>query len=307
MKTVVFAYHNMGVVGLDALERAGFEIAAVFTHKDDPNENCWFASVSKWAQKRGLPVKCPEDIRTPQYTDFISQLAPEMIFSFYWRTMLPDEILRIPEMGAYNLHGSLLPYYRGRAPVNWALLNGEKQTGVTLHKMVKKSDAGEIVGQRVVPISVDDTALSLFGKLCAAAGELLDEVLPLMKTGKFPLIKQDISRGSCFGRRTPEDGRISWEWPAERIYNLIRAVTKPYPGAFCVMPDAEKMILWWGVPEEAKKEGLLSGSLTIEDKMVFVQAGEGRIRLLNIRIGEQELAGDGIFRYFENKEGMKLL
>jgi UDP-4-amino-4-deoxy-L-arabinose formyltransferase/UDP-glucuronic acid dehydrogenase (UDP-4-keto-hexauronic acid decarboxylating) len=306
MKTVVFAYHNMGIVGLNALKKAGFEIAVVFSHEDDPDENCWFDSVSDWAKKRGIPVKCPENIRSPEYTDFISQLSPEMIFSFYYRYMLPDEILSIPKMGAYNLHGSLLPDYRGRAPVNWVLVNGEKQTGVTLHKMVKKADAGEIVGQRVVPISFDDTALTLFGKLCVAAGELLDEILSLMKTGKVPLIKQDLSKGSYFGGRRPEDGRICWAWSAERIYNLIRAVTEPYPGAFCIMPDGAKMTLWWGAPEEVKKEGLLPGSITIEDKMVFVQAKEGRIKLLNIQIGEQKIAGDGIFQYFKNKEGMKL-
>jgi UDP-4-amino-4-deoxy-L-arabinose formyltransferase/UDP-glucuronic acid dehydrogenase (UDP-4-keto-hexauronic acid decarboxylating) len=306
MKTVVFAYHNMGIVGLEALVRAGFEMPVVFTHKDDPNENCWFASVSEWAQKRGIPCKCPEDVRSPEWVDFILRLAPEMIFSFYWRTMLPDTILSIPKMGAYNLHGSLLPYYRGRAPVNWVLVNGETQTGVTLHRMVKQADAGEIVGQRGAPIAFDDTALSLFNKLCAAAGDLLDEVLPQMKAGDFPLIKQDLFQGSYFGRRTPEDGRISWKWPALRIYNLIRAVTKPYPGAFCVMPDGEKMVVWWGMPDKARSAGLLPGQISVEDQTVFVGAGEGAISLLDIQIGDQELTGDGIFRYFEDKEEMRI-
>ena len=136
-----------------------------------------------------------------------------MIFSFYYRHMIPEEILRIPPQGAYNLHGSLLPAYRGRCPVNWVLVNGETQTGVTLHHMVKKADAGDIVGQRVVPIAPEDTAFTLYGKLCDAAGILLDELLPLMKIGQAPRIPQDISRGSYFGGRRPEDGRIDWSWP----------------------------------------------------------------------------------------------
>ncbi len=118
--------------------------------------------------------------------------------------------------------------------------------------MVTKADAGDIVGQKVVPIERTDTAVILYKKLCDAAGELLDELLPLMKAGTAPRLPQDIEKGSYFGGRRPEDGRIDWRWPAERIYNMIRAVTEPYPGAFCLLPDGTKLILWWATPEEVK-------------------------------------------------------
>jgi UDP-4-amino-4-deoxy-L-arabinose formyltransferase/UDP-glucuronic acid dehydrogenase (UDP-4-keto-hexauronic acid decarboxylating) len=267
--------------------------------------------VKEWGRKRGVPVECPADIRAGKWTERIAALAPEMIFSFYYRFMIPDEILAIPPGGAYNLHGSLLPAYRGRAPVNWVLVKGEKETGVTLHHMVRCADAGDIVGQRAVPIAFEDTALTLFRKLCGAAEGLLDGLLPLMKCGQAPRIAQDLSRGSYFGGRRPEDGRICWSWPSARIYNLIRAVTDPYPGAFCGMPDGSRLLVWWGLPEREttegrKKEREVPGTVEIDDKMVTVRTGEGRIRLLDVQSDRERIAGDGIYNFFKDREGMKL-
>jgi len=311
MKAAVFAYHNMGVAGLDALERAGLEIPLIFSHADDPAENCWFGSVREWGMKRGIPVECPVDVREKKWTEHIGALSPEMIFSFYYRLLIPDEILAIPARGAYNLHGSLLPKYRGRAPVNWVLVNGEKQTGVTLHHIVHKADAGDIVGQRAVPIAFEDTALTLFGKLCIAAGELLDELLPLLKSGKAPRIRQDLALGNYCGGRRPDDGRICWSWSAERIYNLIRAVTDPYPGAFGEMPDGSRLMVWWGLPvaesgaaQKDKRE--VPGTIAITDKVVTVQTGEGKIRLLDIQTFAARMTGDALYNFFKNREGIKL-
>jgi methionyl-tRNA formyltransferase len=231
-----------------------------------------------------------------------------MLFSFYYRHMIPESILRIPPKGAYNLHGSLLPAYRGRCPVNWVLVHGEERTGVTLHHMVEKADAGDIVGQRVVPIARDDTAFTLYGKLCVEAGILLDEFLPLMKIGRAPRIPQDISLASYFGGRRPEDGRIDWSWPAARIYNLIRAVTDPYPGAFCGLADGSRMMIWWGTPDEGREgeEKKPPGYVEIERGSVFVRTGAGRIQLLDVQVRDKRMTGDGIIRYFTDKEGMML-
>ncbi|HUH67034.1 MAG TPA: formyltransferase family protein, partial [Syntrophales bacterium] len=173
MRAVVFAYHNMGICGLRALKKARVEIAAVFSHKDDPGEKIWFDSVAEWARKNNIEIFCPPDVNTREWTEKISSFAPDVIFSFYYRNMLCDEILRIPKSGAYNLHGSLLPAYRGRTPVNWAIVNGEKETGVTLHHMTGKPDAGDIVGQKAVTIDFEDTARTLYGKLCLAAEAML--------------------------------------------------------------------------------------------------------------------------------------
>jgi UDP-4-amino-4-deoxy-L-arabinose formyltransferase/UDP-glucuronic acid dehydrogenase (UDP-4-keto-hexauronic acid decarboxylating) len=309
MKSVVFAYHNMGLAGLQALQRAGFEILTIFSHDDNPNENCWFGSVKAWAIEHAIPIHCPANVNQHKWIARIAALQPEMIFSFYYRKMLADEVLNLPDRGSYNLHGSLLPAYRGRCPVNWVLVRGEEKTGVTLHHMIRKADAGDIVGQRVVPIEKTDTAVILYQKLCSAAGELLDEFLPLMKAGKAPRIPQDIGSGSYFGGRSPEDGRIDWRWPAERIYNLIRAVTEPYPGAYCVFPDGSPLLIWWAVPEEGRGVDTPGspGTVLVEDTGVLVLTGRGRLRLLILETGDVRMTGEDLIRYFKDREGLMLL
>ncbi|MDG0802479.1 bifunctional UDP-4-amino-4-deoxy-L-arabinose formyltransferase/UDP-glucuronic acid oxidase ArnA [Pectobacterium polaris] len=243
MKAIVFAYHDIGCVGLEALKLAGYEIQAVFTHSDAPGENHFYASVAKAAAEMDVPVFAPEDVNHPLWVNRIRELAPDVIFSFYYRTLLSDDILQLPSFGAFNLHGSLLPRYRGRAPVNWVLVNGETQTGVTLHKMVSRADAGDIVAQSVVAIDEEDTALTLHGKCRTAAAALLAQQLPLIRSREITLTPQDESRASYFGRRTAADGMIDWQKSACEINNLIRAVTEPYPGAFTFLGE-RKVIVW---------------------------------------------------------------
>ena len=232
MKTIVAAYHNMGCAGIEALLRNGFDIKAVFTYSDDPKENLWFQSVAELAARHGIPVFSPNDINHPLWLDKIRAFQPEILFSFYYRDLLSQAILDIPKAGCFNLHGSLLPKYRGRAPINWALVNGESQTGVTLHHMTPRADDGDIVATRGVTIDAQDTAKTLNEKVVAAAAMLLDEILPAIKTGKAPRTPQDHSQATYFGRRTAADGAIDWNKPASTLHNLVRAVTRPYPGAF---------------------------------------------------------------------------
>jgi len=307
MKTVVFAYHNMGLAGLEALVRNGFQIQAVFTHRDDPRENCWFGSVADWASAKGIPVFSPENVNRPEEIERVRALAPEAIFSFYYRHLICQSILDLPAAGAFNLHGSFLPAYRGRAPINWVLVQGEEKTGVTLHYMVKKADAGPIVGQRPVPIDRRDKALTLYGKMCGAAGVLLDDLLPLIKAGRTPCHPQDESRASvCRGRR-PEDGRIDWQWPAERIYNLIRAVTDPYPGAFALLPDGKKLMIWWGMPKDGRESSGRPGEVFLREGRVEVQAGEGCLVLEDVETDGGRLSNPSdIYRFFKIEEGVLL-
>ena len=306
MRAVVFAYHDMGIAGLEALKKAGFKITAVFSHEDDPSENCWFGSVRAWTKRNGISVFCPESINAAEWVDRIAGFAPEAIFSFYYRCMLSRGILDAAPRGAFNLHGSLLPAYRGRAPVNWVLVNGETRTGVTLHHMVEKPDAGDIIGQRAVDIDFGDTARTLYGKLCAAARELLAEVLPLIRIGRAPRIPQDLSKGSYFGGRRPEDGRIDWNRPAVQIYNLVRAVTDPYPGAFAFLPDGRKIMIWWAIPEVGDVPGLPPGEIGIAHGCVCVGTGAGRIRLADVETAGFRMKNDQMLQFFRNKEGMIL-
>jgi UDP-4-amino-4-deoxy-L-arabinose formyltransferase/UDP-glucuronic acid dehydrogenase (UDP-4-keto-hexauronic acid decarboxylating) len=299
MKAVVFAYHNMGIAGLDALFNHGFDIAAVFTHEDDPGENCWFGSVKNWAEQKNITVYTTEEVNSPQWIAKIAAVHPDIIFSFYYRKMIGREILDLPRIGAFNLHGSFLPAYRGRCPVNWVIINGEAQSGVTLHYMIDKPDAGDIVGQKPVVIESSDTAKTLYDKLCGAAKELLDEVLPLIKKGEIPRRKQDLKAGSYYGGRRPEDGRIDWSKSADEIYNLIRAVTEPYPGAFALLDNDEKIIIWWAEPV-VSEEAVIPGELVITNKEVLVQTGKNAIKLLDIEINGCRLKGEQIHRYFKN-------
>ena len=169
MKCVVLAYHNIGRAGIEALLQNGFEISAVFTHQDNPNENIWFGSVAELAGEYNIPVFAPESVNHPVWINRIRAMKPDFIFSFYYRDMAGEELLAIPAKGAINLHGSLLPKYRGRVPLNWAIINGETETGVTLHYMTKKADAGDIISQEKIAIDDNDTAKTLFDKATAAA------------------------------------------------------------------------------------------------------------------------------------------
>ncbi len=242
-KAVVFAYHDIGCAGIEALLNAGYEIAAVFTHADDPKENTFYGSVAQLCARKGIAVHAPEDANHPLWIERIAKLNPDYLFSFYYRNLLSEPLLALASKGAFNLHGSLLPRYRGRAPANWVLVKGETETGVTLHRMVKRADAGAIIAQERVAIERSDTALSLHHKLRDAAASLLRDTLPALAQGKITETAQDESKASYFGRRTAADGKIDWQRPAEELFNLVRAVTQPYPGAFCAVGE-HKLIVW---------------------------------------------------------------
>ena len=223
---VVFGYGDIGVRGLAVLLEAGLEVPLVVTHKDDPGETRWYSSLFDFSKNKNLRVLADPHIETLDIGN------PDLVFSFYYRSMLPMPLLKRARLGAYNMHGSLLPKFRGRAPLNWAIVKGETETGATLHEMVEKPDAGRIVDQQAVPIGPDETAVEVFRKLADAAEAVLRRSIPNLISGKANLIPQDLSAGSYYGRRTPEDGRIDWSKSAREIHNLVRAVAPPFPGAF---------------------------------------------------------------------------
>lgn len=227
----MFAYHNVGVACLEVLLKHGVNVQLVVTHIDNPNETIWFDSVATLAEARGIPVVTPVDPNTDVFIEQLRARSPDFIFSFYYRHMLVPAVLATAKRGAFNMHGSLLPKYRGRVPINWAIIKGETETGATLHEMVEKPDAGRIVGRQAVAIDPDETAKEVFGKVTTAAATVLDAALPQLIAGTAVLETQDLSKGSYFGGRRAEDGVIDWNAPAENIHNLVRAVAPPYPGA----------------------------------------------------------------------------
>ena len=289
MKAVVFAYHNVGVRCLKVLLARGVDIALVVTHEDNPQETIWFESVSALCRQRGIPFIAPADPATPELLAQVAAAQPDFIFSFYYRHMLPVALLALAKHGAFNMHGSLLPKYRGRVPINWAVLHGETETGATLHEMAAKPDAGAIVAQTAVPILPDDTAYEVFGKVVVAAEQTLWNVLPAMLAGQTPKLPNDLSQGSYFGGRKPADGEIDWNQPAQQVYNLFRAVAPPYPGAWTVIKD-RTLIIGKAYLSDNFIENLpanLPRGLAVVDNRIVGVCGDGRALLIN------ELLADG--------------
>lgn len=241
---VVFAYGDVGVRCLRVLLDAGVRVPLVITHSDDPDETRWFGSVAELAADHGLTCVAPAEPNSPGFLASVSEVVgrPDFLFSFYYRRMLSSRWLALPASGAFNMHGSLLPKYRGRAPVNWAVIHGERETGATLHAMNERPDNGAIVDQCAVPILGDDTARDVFNKVVVAAEVVLSRCLPHLVDGTAVLTPQDLSLGSYFGARRPEDGRISVDASVLRIHDLVRALAPPFPGAF-FLKDARRVFI----------------------------------------------------------------
>jgi len=280
----VFAYHTIGARALEALLARGEEIAVVVTHADDPGASDWFESVAEVARIHGIACLTPASPNAPETIDAARRAAPDLILSVWYRRLLGPDLLALPRIAALNLHGSLLPAYRGRAPLNWVLVNGEPRTGVTLHHMTAEADAGDVVAQRGLAIEPDDTAFTLYERMAKAGVELLLETYPAVLDGSAPRIPQDHARATTMPRRRPEDGRIQWTWPAARIFNMIRAVAPPYPGAFVGDGAARLGLLAAAVCSSASVEAAAGTVLEIvPGRGVMVAAGEGVLLLTRVQ------------------------
>ena len=276
-RAVVFAYHNVGARCLRVLRAHGVDLPLVVTHADDPSETRWFARVADVADELALSWIAPADVNAAEVVARVAAIAPDFVFSFYCRQMLKAPLLALARRGALNMHGSLLPLYRGRAPVNWAVLHGERHTGATLHYMTGKPDAGDIVAQQAVPILPDDTAREVFDKVTVAAEICLDAVLPALLAGTAPRTRNDVARGSYFGGRTPEDGRIDWGKPATDVHNLVRAVAPPYPGARTTIDGIPARVLKTRVLDAAAAAG--AAVLLLDDRLVARCGGGGTLAI----------------------------
>lgn len=297
---VVFAYSEVGQRCLQLLLDQGVRVPLVFTHEDQAAEQHWFASVAALAAARGVRAVTPVDPAAPQWLAQIRTLAPDYLLSFYYRAMLPPHLLALARWGALNMHGSLLPRYRGRAPVNWAIARGETQTGATLHYMVARPDAGPIVAQEAVPIGPDDDALTVSMAVAAAATRVLAGALPAMTAGPPPARAMDLAAGSYFGGRRPEDGRIDPDWPGLQVHAMIRAVAPPFPGAFLDVAGRRVVFASSRLTGEPARHPALAPCLYALDGQLFMECRDG----LRLRIGALIIDGvafDG--REFQGRFG----
>jgi methionyl-tRNA formyltransferase len=248
-RILFFGYSEVGHECLDLLLARGDNVVALFTHEDNPNEKIWFKTPAVAARAQGIPIFTPEKL-TPEWRERIAALKPDLILSVYYRNMISTKVLGLAPLGAFNMHGSLLPKYRGRAPINWAVLHGETRIGMTLHRMVQAPDAGAVVDQAGVEIGPRDTAEQAFRKVLPCARRVLERQIDALLAGRAKETPQDESQVTYFGGRKPEDGRIDWHQASVGIFNLVRAVTDPYPGAFTDV-GAARLMVWWAEPNSA--------------------------------------------------------
>jgi methionyl-tRNA formyltransferase len=278
-RILFFGYSEVGFQCLSLLLERGDNVVALITHEDNPHEKIWFKTPAVAARERGIPVFTPESVNNPEWRERIAALQPDLILSVYYRNMIGTKILSLPPLGAWNMHGSLLPRYRGRAPINWAVLHGEPRLGMTLHRMVKSADAGAIVDQEGVAIDPRDTAEQAFRKAMPCARAVLARQIDALLAGTAPETPQDDSQATYFGGRKPEDGRINWTQTSRQIFNLIRAVADPYPGAFTDV-GAVRLMVWWGETDSPAASGMRGApGEVLSLSPLVVATGDGALEL----------------------------
>lgn len=254
-KAVVCAYSSVGTAALEGLLEAGVEVAALYTYAQGADE-LWFTPPAAVAAAHGIPIHLAPTFNEDSVYAAIQAHRPDFLFSFYFREMIQARFLELPRLGAYNLHGSLLPKYRGRAPINWVLVKGETETGVTLHAMTPKPDDGHIVAQARLPIAWDETALSLTDKAARAGRDLVRGAVPGLVDGSIQRLDQkSLGPSTYFGGRKPADSRLDFAMTVGEAFNQIRAVADPWPNAFLETSSGTVKVAWALPSAEACPQG----------------------------------------------------
>lgn len=268
MRVVMFGYQTWGHRTLQALLDSEHEVALVVTHprSDHAYEKIWSDSVAELAQAHGVPVLLRDRPDDEELMTRLKDADPDLIVANNWRTWIPPQIFHLPRHGTLNVHDSLLPAYAGFSPLIWALINGEKEVGVTAHMMDEDLDAGDVVVQRAVPVGPEDTATDLFHRTVDLIGPIVTEALDLIAAGRTDWTPQDRSKASFFHKRSIEDGDIDWTWPAEDIARLVRAQSDPYPNAYTHYNGRRVRVL-----KASVSQGIYGGT----PGRVFIREGDG--------------------------------
>lgn len=276
---IVCAYSPVGREALRGLLEAGVAVRALYTYPQGEDER-WFEAPEHLARSMGIPVRMEADFNADAVYEAIQAEAPDFLFSFYFREMIQARVLALPRLGCYNLHGSLLPSYRGRAPINWVLVKGETETGVTLHAMTPKPDDGAILAQARLPIAWDETALSLTRRAAEAGRALVRETLPGLLDGSARRIPQrELGPSTYFGGRRPADSRLDFAMTAREAFNQVRAVADPWPNAFLETPRGIVKVPW-ALPSP---EACPAGHIRATGSGVLLGFAEGALRLVALR------------------------
>lgn len=288
MRVVMFGHQTWGHRTLQALLDSDHEVALVVTHprSEHAYEKIWDDSVAELAHKHGVPALLRNRPDDAELIEAVRAAAPDIIVANNWRTWLPPEIFDLPPHGTLNVHDSLLPAYAGFSPIIWALINGEARVGVTAHRMSAELDAGDILLQHSVPVGPADTATDLFHRTVDLIAPIVRQSLDLIASGDARWIPQDRTRASFFHKRSVEDSRIDWTWPAEDLERLVRAQSDPYPSAF-THHRGERIRIVSAAVSEARYGGTPGRIFIREGDGVVIVAGAdahgGRRRGLVIR------------------------
>jgi methionyl-tRNA formyltransferase len=286
MRIVFMGTPEFAVPSLEALAEAGHEIVLVVTQPDRPKgrkKTLTPPPVKEAALLRGIPIEQPERLRSSDTVSHIADLKPDLIVTAAYGQILPKAVLEAPRLGCINVHGSLLPRYRGGAPIQRAVMNGESITGVTIMYMAEGLDTGDMISKVEVPITDEDTSGTLFEKLSVAGSELLMQTLPAIESGAVQAIPQNAADATYAPNLSREDERIDWSLPARSVFNQVRGLS-PMAGAFTLL-SGEPFKVWGCKPvEDGGKAGTLPGTVIKTDATgILVQTGEGALLLTAIQ------------------------
>lgn len=241
MRAVFMGNHDVGITVMNTLAEQGV-LVGIVAHPPDPEDGVRYLSVFDRAAELDVP-RLRATGRDPQLQEFVASIAPDVLIVADYRYILPPSVVALAPSGAVNFHPSLLPAYRGRAPINWAILNGETKLGLTAHLIDEGMDTGDVIAQRCFTLDVQEDVGDALRKLYPLYRDMTREIVAALTKGELPRSPQDHTRSTVFPRRRAEDGRIDFSTPANTIVNLVRAVARPYPGAF-TWSDLTRITFW---------------------------------------------------------------
>jgi methionyl-tRNA formyltransferase len=243
MKIFLFLASRRGYAVFKKLIAAQAQIAGILCLVEDPHEEQVHLKISALATEQAIPFFYSLAVKPAEYAALLQKIKPDIAFAIGWRYLISQEAYTLPPRGTLIIHDSLLPRYRGFAPMNWAIINGEKETGVSLFHIAEGVDCGPIVDQLATPIYPEDTAKTVDERLITLYEEIIIKNIPALEAGTAKAIPQEEAQATYCCKRTPEDGEIHWQQSAEQIYNLIRGCTQPFPGAYTLL-KGKKIFIW---------------------------------------------------------------
>ena len=299
MKVIYMGTPDFAATGLEAVVKAGHEVAAVVTNVDKPanrGKQIQFSDVKKKALEYDLPVLQPARVKDPAFMESLAAYQADIIIVVAYGHIIPKEILEMPKYGCINVHASLLPKYRGAAPIQWAVVDGEEKSGVTIMQMNEGLDTGDMIAVSEVILAEDETGGSLFDKLSIEGGKLLADTLQKIESGNIHPVKQPAESPTAYARMIKKsDGLVDWRKSALQIERLVRGLN-PWPSAFTYL--GKKSLKLWSVKVDTAESGKEPGTVFDIDKKGFkVQTGEGSLQILELQLeGKKRMAAADFLR-----------